>query len=135
MDAGLTAIEEKITALAQIIAAPGSSLPTYGFSDQFARPHIEVDARGYHYVVAERGSEIQRHTSTDLDEILYDVFQGVTFEMACDYELAHRVDGRDFRRILFDQQVALLDRLSPAWAERRSREHAQILQEYPFSDE
>jgi hypothetical protein len=135
VDANLATIAEKINFLAQMIAAPANSLPTYGYSDQFARPHIEVDARGYHYVVAERGSETLRHTSHILDEILFDVFQGVTFEMACDYELAHRIEGPDFRRIVFDQQEALLARLSPAWAERRRREHAQILATYPFIDE
>jgi hypothetical protein len=135
MDAELAAIKDRIDTLGRIIGAPAYPLPTYGVSDQTGRPHIEVDDRGVHFVVAERGSEFMRHTSAELDEILYLVLQGVTFEMACDYELAHRVPGQDFRRIAFEYQEALLARLSPAWAERRRREHAQIVETYPFVDE
>lgn len=134
MDKKLSGVKTKIDALAKIIGAPENILPTYGRSEQTARPHIEVDSRGYHFVIAERGEEFERHTSFDLDEILYDVFQVVTFSLACKYELEHRVQGQDFRRIMFQHQEELLSKLSPSWGKRKAQEHAQILQNNPFDD-
>jgi hypothetical protein len=50
----------EIDDLAQRIGASGLILPTYGRSEDFARPYIEVDDSGYHYVVVERGQEMER---------------------------------------------------------------------------
>ena len=130
----LAEIEVDIHRLAGRIGAPEQALPTYGHTADGARPHIESNAHGYHYVVVERGQELRRDTTNDLDELLYHVFASVSFGLACDYELAHRVAGQDFRRLLFARQLGLLASLSPAWAERKSRAHQQILQQYPFDD-
>jgi hypothetical protein len=56
----LEEIKSEIDDLAQRIGASGLILPTYGRSEDFARPHIEVDDSGYHYVVVERGQEMER---------------------------------------------------------------------------
>ena len=127
-------IKSKVYELAGIIGASKDILPTFEISEHSGRPHIEADANGYHFVVAERGQEFHRHTSFEIDEILYDVFQTVTFDLACKYELNHRVHGQDFRRIIFEQQEELLLKLSSSWGERRQREHAEILQENPYND-
>jgi hypothetical protein len=131
----LSQIKYKVDKLAKIIEAPRDTLPTFEHSEQSGRPHIEVDSRGYHYVIAERGHEFERHTTSDLDELLYDVFESTTFEIACKYEVEHRNFEQDFRRILFKYQEELLSKLSPAWGERRIMEHAEILQQSPFKDE
>ena len=130
----LEEIEAAVLRLARLIGASGTALPTFGHSDDGARPHVEVDARGYHFVVVERGQELERFTTGDLDALLCRVFESATFELACGYELAHRVEGRDFRRLLFQHQVELLARLSPGWAEREAADHARILQAHPFDD-
>jgi hypothetical protein len=130
----LPEIEAEVNRLAAKVSASGYVLPTYGRTQDGARPHIEVDSRGYHYVVVERGNELQRHTTHDLDELLYHVFESVTFSLASEYELANRVDGQDCRRLLFARQIELLSSLSPSWAVRESRNHERILQEHPFND-
>src|SRR4051812_25189682 len=98
----LPEIEAEINRLAAKVGASGYVLPTYGRTQDGARPHIEADSCGYHYVVVERGQELRRDTTHDLDELLYHVFESVTFSLACDYERAHRIAGQDFRRQLFD---------------------------------
>jgi hypothetical protein len=130
----LSQVKYRVTKLAAIIEAPRNTLPTFGHSEQSGRPHVEVDTNGYHYVVAERGQEFQRHTTSDLDELFYDVFQSVTFELACKYELANRISDKDSRRILFAHQEELLSQLHQAWGERRKQEHKQILERHPFDD-
>ena len=134
MSLTLSQVKYKVEQMAKIIGASKGALPTFGHSEHSGRPHVEVDSNGYHYVVAERGQEYQRHTTADLDKLLYDVFQKVTSELASKFELQHRVDNKDSRRIMFERQEELLSQLNPAWGERRKREHEQILKHHPFDD-
>jgi Immunity protein 63 len=97
-------------------------------------PHVERRDSEYHYVVTERGSEFERKTTSESDEVLYWLLSDVTFSAACSYELAHRIAGQDFRRLLFAKDVELLEQLSSGWAERKKMEIADILAEYPFDD-
>ena len=131
----LKQIESEVERLALRIGASNNVLPTFGFSEQFGRPHIEVDGSGYHYVVAERGEELKRLTTQSLDDLLYNVFQSVTFTLAVAYELKHRIESQDCRRIMFQQQIELLSALSPEWARRSELEHIQILRDNPFDDD
>ena len=130
----LPEIKVEVDRLAARIGASGYVLPTYGYTEDGARPHVEVDVRGYHYVIVERGRELKRITTDDLDELFYNIFEGVTFSLAGDYEVNHRIEGQDSRRLLFQRQVELLSALSPQWGERESRRHERILHEYPYCD-
>lgn len=130
----LAEIEVKVNELAVKINAPSNVLPTFGHSQHTGRPHVEVDARGYHYIIAERGQEFDRHTTSDLDELLYRIFANLTFELSTRFELAHRVENQDHRRIMFQHQIELLSSLSPQWGEREAKEHERILKEHPFDD-
>ena len=132
----LTEIRTEADRRAALIGAVGRhSLPTYGYTEDGARPHIEVDSRGYHFIVVERGQEQSRFTTRDLDELFYRIFQSVTHDLAFAYELAHRVETQDCRRLAFKRQVELLVQLSPSWAEREAGKHQHILSEHPFDDQ
>ena len=126
----LRTIHEQVDRLAAIIGAPSNSLPTYGRSAQSGLPHVEVTSDGQmHFVVCERGVEFERWTTLNPDQLLYWVFQSVTFSMACDYELRHRIEGEDFRRQLFAHQLQLLHRLNPTWRVRRINELGSRLED------
>jgi hypothetical protein len=131
----LTVIQADVDRLAAMIgAADHYSLPTYGQTEDGARPHIEVDSRGFHFVVIERGQEQSRFTTRDLDELFYRIFRDVTFSMAFDYELSHRVETQDCRRLGFERQVELLSQLCQRWSDRETEEHERILRAHPFDD-
>lgn len=119
---------------AKIGALENPELPTYGCKRYFDGAQIEVDSRGYHFVVCERGQEYERLTTFDLDALLYRVFRSVTFHLSCAYELAHRVETQDGRRLTFQHQVELLSQLSKSWGERQAQEQQRILRDYPFDD-
>jgi len=128
-------IEIKVNDLAQKIGAPQNILPTYGYSEQTARPHIEVDSWAYYYVVAQSGQEVSRYTTHDIDELLYMIFADVTFELSVRYAEENRVENQDIRRVAFPRQVELLTLLSPQWGKNMSQEHTQILKGAPFDDD
>jgi hypothetical protein len=95
--------------------------------------HLEV-GDAYYLIVTERGEDLSRRRTRDVDELLYWVMAGLTWKMASDHELAHRRKGEDTRRQLFAKQVELLATISPEWAERQRREQAAILERYPFEN-
>jgi hypothetical protein len=131
---GLSGIKQLVDGLAHKIEAPAYVLPTYGQTEDLARPHIEVDERGYHYVVVERGMELKRKTTGDVDELLYLIFRSVVSEVASKWEAAHRLKGEDSRRRMFAKKIELMTRLEPEWAARLEREINGILATHPYRD-
>jgi hypothetical protein len=131
----LKEVEEDVKRLAQLIGATKDQLPTYGRTRDFAYPHIEVDASLYHYVVVERGQELERNSTSNYDELLYWIFSDATHNLACDYELRHRVEYQDCRRIAFPKQIELLNLISPEMGKRRAKEIEEILSMAPYDDE
>jgi hypothetical protein len=130
----LAEIEAEVGRLSERIAAPRNAHPTFGYSADFARPHIEVGDGQYHYVAVERGTEVFRKSTSDLDELLYWIFDGVTFSMACAYELEHRIPGQDFRRLMFSKRVELLTSIDPDMGRRAQEQIAETLRNAPFND-
>jgi hypothetical protein len=124
--ATLAEIKDEIDRRATVVGASGNLLPTYGCTEDFARPHIEVDSSGYHYVVVERGNELERVTTPHLDELLFHVFDTITFSLAGQYEVRYRRRKEDCRRQMFSHQVELLVKLAPAWAERTARRCQEV---------
>ena len=85
----LSKIKAEVDRRAALIGAAGHhALPTYGHSEDLARPHIEVDSQCYHFVVVERGQECGRFTTDDLDELLFRIFQSVTHDLAFAYDVS-----------------------------------------------
>ena len=118
----LDRIRMEVAKRAARIGAPSQLLPTYGFSDENARPHVEVSGATYHYVVSERGEMLTAKQTHYLDELLYWIFEGVTFQMGLAWELAHRIEGQDPRRLVFAKQLELLAALDPLWNTRNRAE-------------
>jgi hypothetical protein len=79
-------------------------------------PQVEVDDAGYHVVVVSNGREVLRDSTTDVDELLYWVFAGVTHQLA------------------FARQLELLGRLGPEMVARREAEIRRILESAPYRD-
>ena len=129
----LAAIQVEVRRLASQLQAPDVELPTFGRSRHDGRPHIEVGDT-YDWVVCERGSEVTRRKTLDLDELLYWIFESATFSAATSWEVRNRIPGQDFRRLLFGRQRELLSQLSPAWALRRDEELKPTLRDHPFND-
>ena len=131
----LQRVRNRVEELAIKINAPAEALPTYGKSKDFAHPHIEVDEDGlYYYVVVERGVELERKVTPNLNELLHWIFKNVSFTMACHFEFQNRIEDKDFRRILFSKQEELLGILNNTWKEEQIEEHDQILKRNPFED-
>lgn len=131
----LNEIKAEVTLLAKLIGASTNDLPTYGRTRDFGYPHIEVNELGYHYVVVERGQELERKTTNDYDELLYWIFEDATHNLAFAYELKSRIEDQDCRRIAFPKQIELMTRISSKMAARLREEIAEVLRRAPYDDE
>lgn len=130
----LIEIENNVNLLGKLIKASPHLFPSYGFSKDDAAPHIEVDSMGMHYVIIERGEEIERKTTNNIDEFLYWIFDNVTFSIASNFELKYREESKDCRRIMFSKQEELLGAIKPQWEKISKKEHSAILERHPFDD-
>lgn len=130
----LAALVRRMLALGEKLGLPACSLPGTVRPEQGAHPWIEATAAGYALVTSERGLEIERRETAEAEELLYWVFEGVTFSMAVEYEFRRRQGEQDCRRVIFARQVELLGVLAPEWAARRAAEQAAILERHPYDD-
>lgn len=128
----LETIRRIVSDYARRINAPDVSVFSAPRGD--GSPYIEVADDAYYFVIEERGTELHRRRTTDLDELLYWIFDHVTSSLSSDFELRHRKPGEDSRRQLFCKHEALLAQLSPHWGERKAEEHRRIVARHPFND-
>lgn len=108
-------------------------LPEINKSNDFAKPFIEIDRSRYNYVCRERGEEIFRKIPFDINELLYEVFDNVTFEMATKWEVKNRKQNEDFRLQLFAKQVDLMTRINKDFGDRLNNKLQRILKFGPLT--
>ena len=102
-------------------------LPEINNSNDFAKPFIEIDKYGYNYVCRERGEEIFRKLPFNLDDLLYEVFSDVTFELASKWEVKNRKESEDFRLQLFAKQVQLMSAINKDFGKKLNNRLQKIL--------
>lgn len=127
-------IKAEIKKRADLIGASEDLFPTFGIPRQDATPCIQINKKGYHLVIVERGKEFERKTTKDIDELLFLVFEDITFSIASKFELHNRIENEDSRRQLFNKQLELLSKISKEWFEREKEKQEELLERFPFSD-
>ena len=133
-------VNNRILQLAKKIGAPEYLLP--GLTSTTEGAYIDSHAGDIYYIIKERGNIIYEKVAYDLeglrefylDEMLYSVFDHVTFEMALKFESANRIKGQDSRRMTFNKQEELLGTLQMEWRDKKQKEHDRIIQNAPFDD-
>lgn len=95
---------------------------------------VILDDEGFHYVIKERGRLLKQIDCDNTDDILYLIFNHITFELAVDYEVEHRKENEDFRRQLFKKQIALMNKVNRNFSKRRKKEIDAILEKAPYKD-
>ena len=93
---------------------------------------IYISNNEYHYVIMERGKENKLYRSLDINDILYPLFEGITFSLASKYELKNRNEKEDPRKLLWSKQLELLGKIDPLFKERCQKEIDSILKIAPY---
>jgi len=102
---------------------------TFDYPTGDATPYIELNNNQFHFVVSERGTEIERRKGNS-DEVLELFFSYLTGSLGANYAAKHS-KRQNFRRVMFAKQIELLELLNPEWASAEVRRHQTILQKNP----
>ena len=116
----ISEIRKIVSDMGARIGAPSKLLNISSTAVGDCSNHIEIIDDEYCYVITERGKDIQREKTKDLDELLYWIFDNVVMSMAMDIEKKQRQPNNDPRRILFSNKLKLLGKLSAKWEKGKS---------------
>lgn len=97
-------------------------------------PYISFENDSYNYIYSERGYEFSRKVTHSLNTLLYWIMSEFAYKMAYQYELDHRVEGRDGRRIAFPKFIEIMANMNPAWESEARVDIQKILAEAPYDD-
>ncbi len=97
-------------------------------------PYISLENNTYNYIYSERGYEFSRKVTKSLDKLLYWIISEFSYRIAFQYELDHRIKGRDGRRIAFPKFIEIMANMNPAWVSEAQCEIQKILTETPYDD-
>lgn len=130
----LRSVTDRYHAIAGKLAAPAKFVRFVTTPQHDGSPHIECIGGEFHYVVTERGIEHERRKTSDAEELLFWIVSDLTWEMAVEWEVRHRIEGEDFRRQMFRKDIELMSLVSEDWARRKKEKYEKILGQYPFDD-
>ncbi|HAH3691862.1 TPA: hypothetical protein GF146_23850 [Escherichia coli] len=97
-------------------------------------PYVTFENNVYNYIHSERGYEFSRKVTSSLDELLYWIMSELAYKIVFQYELEHRVEGRDGRRIAFPKFIELMANMNLSWELKARHEIQKILTEAPYDD-
>ena len=110
-------IKSLISNYASKLEAPKDIVPSFESTDDFVYRSIEIDNKGnYNYVLVESGIEIERKVFSNEKELLFEIFENVTFIMASSYEYTNQIKIPDFTASLLSKQEELLGLLDKNWS-------------------
>ncbi|WP_348958752.1 Imm63 family immunity protein [Enterobacter cloacae complex sp. Mu1197] len=109
----------------------GGTRPNHYFfipdqSDGVATPYLEIHGKEYHFIISERGLEIQRKVTLSDDEILYWFVESAVAGLASTYAAKHSSE-REYREVYFRKEYSLMLSIKPEWATRKRKEITQLL--------
>ncbi|MEQ9886593.1 Imm63 family immunity protein [Pectobacterium zantedeschiae] len=96
--------------------------------DGVATPYLEIYRQEYHFVVSERGMEIERKVTLSDDEILYWFADCGVRALASDYAASKVSPDEKFRDRYFRRQFYLMLSIKPEWATRKKKEFMPFIQ-------
>ncbi|WP_336369257.1 Imm63 family immunity protein [Rahnella perminowiae] len=111
----------------------GGVRPNYYFiipdkPDGVATPYLEIHGQEYHFVVSERGLEVDRQVTLSDDEILYWFADCGVRALASHYASLKSSSDEPFRNTYFRKQFYLMLSIKPEWATRKKNEFKTLIQ-------
>lgn len=132
--AQLEALRQEFFVIAEHLTAPRNLIQFYTRRQDDGAYHLEVVGDEYHYISTERGKTLNVRITRDPKEVLFWLTENLTKLMASEYELNHRVERQDSRRLRFAKHVELMESIDHLWAERVADKYESILVKHPFDD-
>lgn len=126
---------EKVLDNEEVISALQNTHFFYGDGKYEPGSYVYEKNGIYHYVgVGDRGGIIEEIKSENMEDVLYKIYSGVTFNKATQYAMVNKKKNEDWRRLLFSKQLEILRCINEQYYNRRFDEIQNILISNPYRD-
>lgn len=88
----------------------------------------------YHVLFTEKGKVKVDMVTSKKEEVLWNVLDIFSFDIAVQYARENRVKGKDFRRALFKKEVEIYSLFGEQFKEKKISEIEEILKKNPYDD-
>lgn len=128
-------IQGEITRLASIIDAPPEILPRYDLTPEDEQDDfIVIEGDQYVFIRTEPMGQFEKIRTKSEDELLYQVFECITFQLAEKATIQEYQPEIECRRFLWPKQAKLMGKLSLQWLARLEMAHTDTLATWPYKD-
>ncbi|WP_159917524.1 Imm63 family immunity protein [Pantoea sp. 18069] len=127
-------IQKIIIEIGKIINSPKELLTVFNSPQPDGTPYINTNNNQYHYIIEERGNIFQKKSTDSLDLLIYWIVSDIVFDISVEYELNHRKENKDSRRLIFEHELHLFKKINNAWYEKRKKEIEITLINAPYED-
>ncbi|MGK3144642.1 Imm63 family immunity protein [Pantoea sp. C2G6] len=127
-------IQKEVDKLVSKIGCPPHSVTFFSAPTNDGTPYVSFENEIYNYISSERGYEFSRKTTKSLNELLYWITSAFVSNISFQYELEHRIPGRDGRRMAFPMIIAFMARMNNEWEIKAKNEIDQTLSNAPYDD-
>ncbi len=87
----------------------------------------------YHILFTEKG-KVREDKVTLEKEVLWNVVEIFSFDIAMEYAMNNREKGKDFRRALFKKELEIYSLFGEQFEKRKKNELDEILKRNPYND-
>ena len=88
----------------------------------------------YHILFTEKGKVREDKTTLEKEEVLWNVVEIFSFDIAMEYAMNNREKGKDFRRALFKKELEIYSLFGEKFERRKKIEFDEILKKNPYND-
>lgn len=88
----------------------------------------------YHIIFAEKGKIREDKITSEIKEVLWNVLDIISFDMAMEYAIHNRVENKDFRHALFEKEIKIYSLFGEEFEQKKCLEIAEILEKNPYND-
>ena len=88
----------------------------------------------YHILFTEKGKVREDKVTLEKEEVLWNVVEIFSFDIAMEYAMNNREKGKDFRRALFKKELEIYSLFGEKFEIRKKIEFDEILKKNPYND-
>lgn len=88
----------------------------------------------YHILYTEKGNIKEDRITLEKEEVLLTVIEIISFNIAMEYAIKNKEEGKDFRRVLFKKEIEIYSLFGEKFETKKRKEIDEILKNNPYND-
>lgn len=96
--------------------------------------YVFAEKGKYHFLFTEKGKIRSDIIAKEVQEILLNVVEVFSFDIAIEYAMREHIEGQDFRRRLFQKEIENYSLFGEEFRRMKENEIREILKNNPYKD-